>query len=369
MSVYLDNAATTPLSVAANEAMLPFLSERFGNASEPHRLGREAHEALENARERLARAVGAEPRQVIFTSGGTEASNQAVFGLAGREPGRVVGSSIEHSAVREPLFELERRGFEVAWVPVGSDGVIAAADFAELVRPGDRLAAAMWANNVTGVVQPISELAGICRALDVPLHTDAVQALAGGRIDFARSGADTMSLSAHKVGGPKGVGALVARDPARIPPLILGGGQESGRRSGTENVAGVVGFVAALEAREFDPEPLRTQLESQLPEGVSVISAGAPRLPGTSLLQLPGTRAELAVLALDRAGYTVSAGSACASGDSSPSHVLIAQGLSPADARCVIRVSIGAGTTEADIDAFTTALSQTIAALTPGTLA
>ena len=185
MSVYLDNAATTPLSVAASEAMLPFLSDRFGNASEPHRLGREAHEALENARERLARAVGAEPRQVIFTSGGTEASNQAVFGLAGREPGRVVGSSIEHSAVREPLFELERRGFEVAWVPVGSDGVIAVADFAELVRPGDRLAAAMWANNVTGVVQPISELAGICRALDVPLHTDAVQALAGGRIDFA----------------------------------------------------------------------------------------------------------------------------------------------------------------------------------------
>jgi cysteine desulfurase len=370
MTAYLDNAATTPLSDAARTAMEPFLSERFGNASEPHRLGRQALAALEDARERLAQAVGAEPHQVIFTSGGTEASNQAVFGLAGRDPGRVVASAIEHSAVREPALELARRGFDVAWAPVDRDGAIVVGEFAELVQAGDRLAAAMWANNVTGVVQPIAELAAICRERDVPLHTDAVQALAGGRLDFAGSGAETMALSAHKVGGPKGVGALIARAPTGIPPLILGGGQEGGRRSGTENVAGIVGFVAAVEDNsKSDPEPLRDRLESALPERVGAISAAAMRLPGTSLLQLPGIRAELAVLALDRAGFTVSAGSACASGDSSPSHVLIAQGLSPADARCVIRVSIGRATTVADIDGFAAALATTVAALTPGALA
>ena len=234
--------------------------------------------------------LGAEPHQVIFTSGGTEASNQAVFGLGRPEPGRMVGSTIEHSAVREPLLELGRRGFDIAWAPVGSDGVIDAGQFAELVQPGDRLAAAMWANNVTGVVQPVAELAAACHEREVPLHTDAVQALAGGSLDFAGSGVETMALSAHKVGGPKGVGALVARDPSRIPPLILGGGQEGGRRSGTENVAGVVGFVAAVENnRGADPEPLRDRLEAGLPEGVSVISAGALRLPGTALLHSRGS--------------------------------------------------------------------------------
>ena len=371
MTVYLDNAATTPLSDAARAAMEPFLSERFGNASEPHGLGRDAHAALEDARERLARAIGAEPRQVIFTSGGTEASNQAVFGLAGRDPGRIVGSAIEHSAVREPLLELERRGFEVAWAPVDGDGAIDLTRFAELVDAGDRLAAVMWANNVTGAVQPVAEIAAVCRERGVPLHVDAVQALAGFPLDFAACGAETMALSAHKLGGPKGVGALVARDPARIPPLIWGGGQEGGRRSGTENVAGAVGFAAAVEAWQGHADGrqrLRDRLEASLPSGATVIGADAVRLPGTSLILLPGVRAELVVLALDRAGFTVSAGSACASGDSAPSHVLLAQGLSPADSRCVIRVSIGHDTTAADLDAFAAALTATVAELTPGAL-
>ena len=367
MSGYLDNAATTPLSDAARDAMEPFLSQRFGNASEPHALGRDAREALEDARAGVAALVGAEPHQVIFTSGGTEASNQAVFGLAGHAGGRIVASAIEHSAVREPLFELERRGFEVEWTGVDAGGVIDVAAFAAAVRAGDRLAAAMWANNVTGVIQPVAELGAACEAAGVPLHVDAVQALAGIPVNFVASGATTMAVSAHKLGGPKGVGALIARDPDAIPPLIWGGGQESGRRSGTENVAGAVGFAAALADRR--PPMLKDRLEDALPEGVRVVSRDAPRLPGTSLLHLPGIRAELAVLALDRAGFTVSAGSACASGDPSPSHVLLAQGMSAAEARCVIRVSLGRDTTAADVDGFTRTLADVLAHLRPGTLA
>ena len=351
--------------------MEPFWDIRFGNASEPHRLGREAREALEDARGRVARALGAAPGQVVFTSGGTEASNQAVFGLAGHAGGRLVASAIEHSAVREPLFELERRGFEVAWAPVDGDGVIVFGAFAELVQPGDQLAAAMWANNVTGVVQPVAEIAAVCRERGVPLHVDAVQAAAGLALDFTALGVESMAVSAHKLGGPKGVGALIARDPAGIPPLIWGGGQEGGRRSGTENVAGAVGFATALEQAPVGiphRRELRDRLEGLLPEETTVVGASAERLPGTSLILLPGVRAELAVLALDREGFTVSAGSACASGDPAPSHVLLAQSLPAADSRCVIRVSIGGDTTTADIDAFAAALARTLSTLTPGAL-
>jgi cysteine desulfurase len=354
VTVYLDHAATTPLSDAARAAMEPFLAESFGNPSEPHALGRDARAALEAAREQVAVAVGATADQVVFTSGGTEASNQAVFGLAGHSGGRLVVSAIEHSAVREPAIELERRGFDVAWAPVGGDGVLDLERFSEFVGPDDRLAAVMWANNVTGVIQPIAEIAERCGSL----HVDAVQAAAGVHIDFASSGAETMAISAHKLGGPKGVGALIARDPQAIPPLIWGGGQEHGRRSGTENVAGAVGFAAALcDSRPDGRRALRDRLEANLPDGVTVISRAVERLPGTSLLQLPRVRGELMVLALDREGFTVSAGSACASGDPSPSHVLIAQGLSPTDARCVIRVSLGRSTTEAQIDAFCASLA------------
>ena len=256
----------------------------------------------------------------------------------------------------------------MAWAPVDGDGVIELDAFAELVQPGDRLAAAMLANNVTGVIQPVAEIAAVCRERGVPLHVDAVQAAAGRVLDFTDLGVESMAVSAHKLGGPKGVGALIARDPAVIPPLIWGGGQEGGHRSGTENVAGAVGFAAALDrapAGVSRRRELRDRLEVLLPEGATVVAAAVERLPGTSLILLPGVRAELAVLALDREGFTVSAGSACASGDPAPSHVLIAQGMSAVDSRCVIRVSIGEDTTTADIDAFAAALSRTLTALTP----
>jgi cysteine desulfurase len=369
--VYLDHAATTPLSDAARAAMEPFLGERFGNASEPHAAGRAARAGLAEARRTVAERAGCEPGQVIFTSGGTEADNQAVFGLAGDEPGRIVVSAVEHPAVREPALRLERRGFEVAWAPVDHRGVLDIDAFRALVRPGDRLAAVMWVNNVTGAIQPLPEVAAVCAAAEVPLHVDAVQAAPSLALGFAASGVAAMAVSAHKLHGPKGVGCLLARDPAGIPALIWGGGQESGRRSGTENVAGAVGFAAALAQAPPAGDrrrALRDRLEAGLPDGVSVVSADAERLPGHSLLLVAGLRAELLVLALDRAGFAVAAGSACESEDQEPSHVLTAQGISPADARSVIRVSLGPGSTADEVDGFLAALSAALTGLRAGAL-
>ena len=371
MSVYLDHAASTPLGPEAREAMEPYLSERFGNASEPHAYGRAARAALEAARVTLAELLDADPGQVVLTSGGSEADNQALFGLAGTEPGRIVVSAIEHPAVREPARELERRGFEVAWAPVDGDCVIDAEAFESLVRPGDRLAAAMWANNVTGAVQPVERLAAAAAEAGVPFHCDAVQAAASFRVGLRSSGVATLALSAHKLGGPKGVGCLVAREPGRIPPLVWGGGQERGLRSGTENIPGAVGFAAALAATRVADDrraALRDRLEAALAGEIAVVSAGAERLPGHLLALVPGVRAELLVLALDREGYAVAAGSACAAGDAEPSHVLVAQGMSARDARSVVRVSLGTGTTEAEVDGFAAALTGCLARLREGGL-
>jgi cysteine desulfurase len=371
VSVYLDHAATTPLAPEARQAMEPYLSERFGNASEPHAYGRQARAALESARATLAELLEAEPGQVVLTSGGSEADNQAVFGLAGGEPGRIVVSAIEHPAVREPARELVRRGFEVAWAPVDGHGVIDADAFERLVRPGDRLAAAMWANNVTGAVQPVERLAAVAAERGVPFHCDAVQAAASFPVGLRSSGAESLALSAHKLGGPKGVGCLVARQPGRIPPLVWGGGQEHGLRSGTENVPGAVGFAAALAATRAARDrraALRDRLEGALAGEIAVVSSGAERLPGHLLVLVPGIRAELLVLALDREGYAVAAGSACAAGDAEPSHVLVAQGMSARDARSVVRISLGAGTTEAEVDGFAAAFTGCLGRLREGGL-
>jgi cysteine desulfurase len=369
--VYLDHAATTALGPEAREAMEPYLSELFGNASEPHAYGRDARAALESARRTVAELLDCEPAQVVFTSGGSEADNQAVFGFCGRPLGRLVVSAIEHPAVREPARELERQGFEVAWVPAGGDGVVDVAAFADAVRPGDRVAAVMWANNVTGVLQPVEELAAIARDRGVPFHCDAVQAAASLPLSFAGSGADAIAVSAHKLHGPKGVGCLVAREPSRLRPLVLGGGQERGHRSGTENIPGCVGFAAALAAARTTADhrlAMRERMEAALPDGVQVVCAESERLPGHSLLLVRGVRAELLVLALDREGYAVAAGSACSAGHDEPSHVLIAQGMAPDDARSVIRISMGAGTTAAEVDGLIAALARSIGTLRQGIL-
>jgi cysteine desulfurase len=371
-AVYLDNAATTPLCAEARAAMEPYLAERFGNASEPHGFGRAARAALEGARARVGELLGAEPSQVVFTSGGSEADNQAVFGLAGSNSGRLVISAIEHPAVREPARELERRGFEIVWAPVDGEGTVDAGEFERLVRPDDRLAAAMWANNVTGVVQPVQRLAAAAADRGVPFHTDAVQAAASLPVGLAASGAESVALSAHKLGGPKGVGCLLVRRPSGLPPLVWGGGQEHGLRSGTENVAGVVGFAAALEATRAAADAraaLRARLEDALGDHISVVSAGAERLPGHLLALVPGIRADLLVLALDREGYAVAAGSACAAGDAEPSHVLIAQGMSAQDSRSVVRVSLGLQTSAAEVEGFAAAFRSCVERLRAGALA
>jgi cysteine desulfurase len=358
MSVYLDHAATTPLAPEARAAMEPYLSERFGNASEPHTYGRAARTGLEEARARLAELLAAEPGKVVLTSGGSEADNQAMFGLTGDPPGRLVVSAIEHPAVREPARELERRGFEIAWAPVSRDGVVDAEEFERLVQPGDRLAAVMWANNVTGAVQPVERLAAAAAERGVPFHCDAVQAAAAFPVGLGASGVESLALSAHKLGGPKGVGCLVVRTPGRVAPLVWGGGQEHGLRSGTENVAGAVGFAAALAAVRAAVDGravLRDRLQTALAGHATAVSARAPRLPGHLLALVAGIRADLLVLALDRAGFAVAAGSACAAGDAEPSHVLTAQGMSAQDTRSVVRISLGLHTNAAEVDAFTAA--------------
>jgi cysteine desulfurase len=371
VGAYLYHAATTPVWPEVEAAMVPFLGARFGNASEPHAAGRDAAAALARAREEVAAALGAEPAQVVFTSGGTEADNQAVFGLAGEPPGRLVVSAIEHPAVREAALRLERRGFEVAWAPVDGDGVVDAEAFAALVRPGDRLAAVMWANNVTGVVQPVAALAVVAAERGVPFHADAVQAAPSLPVSLA-PGVETLAVSAHKLHGPKGAGCLVAREPRRLPPLLAGGGQEGGLRPGTENVAGAVGLAAALaavRARRDDRATLRDLLERRAAAaGALPLGVRAPRLPSHSLLHCPGVRADLLVLALDRAGYAVAAGSACASGEPAPSHVLLAQGLDPAAARSALRVTLGLDTTAPDVHGFCDALETALADLRTGAL-
>jgi cysteine desulfurase len=370
-AAYLDNAATTALGDEARAAMEPYLSERFGNASEPHRFGRAARVALEDARALLAGLLGAEPGQVVFTSGGSEADNQAVFGLAGSPPGRLVVSAIEHPAVREPARELERRGFEVVWAPVDREGTVDAEEFERLLRPGDRLAAVMWANNVTGAVQPVERLGAAAAERGVPYHCDAVQAAASLPVSLRAAAAESLALSAHKLGGPKGVGCLVVRTPGRMAPLVWGGGQEHGLRSGTENVPGAVGFAAALAAVRGAGDgrsALRARLESALAGHITVVSAGAQRLPGHLLALVPGIRADLLVLALDREGFAVAAGSACAAGDAEPSHVLIAQGMSATDSRSVVRVSLGLHTTAAEVDGFATAFRGCVERLRAGGL-
>jgi len=360
--IYLDYAATTPLAPPVLDAMLPFLTERFGNASEPHWAGRAARAGLVDARGRAATVLGVAPHELVFTGGGSEADNMVIMGRTQRAPGRIVASAIEHPAVREPVRALAERGWDVAWAPVDAAGLLDLDAFAELVRPGDALACAMWANNVTGVVQPVAEAAAICAERGVPVHVDAVQAPSGVRVRVGDLPGDvTVTLAAHKLGGPKGVGAVAGRGVSTLQPAIRGGGQERGLRPGTENVAGCVGLATALELRqgatdEWDDRAARRD-RLVAGTGLAVAGDGAPRLPGHALL-LTGARGDLLVHLLDERGIAVAAGSACSSGDAAPSHVLVAMGIDADRARGALRVSLGPETTDAEVDAFVEALAD-----------
>ena len=363
--IYMDHAATTPVDERVVAAMLPYFTEKFGNPSSIHRAGRAALEALDDARETVAAALGANRKEIIFTGGGSEADNLAVKGvaLAQRQAGRgthVITSAIEHHAVLHAVEYLETLGFETTVLPVDGGGLVRPDDLRAAIRPDTVLASIMYANNEIGTIQPLAELGAICRERGVPLHTDAVQAAGALPLDVSALNVDLLTLAAHKFYGPKGVGALYVRRGTPLLPQVNGGGQERRRRAGTENVAGIVGLAAALRlAEEGRAEyagrcaALRDRLIAGLLERVpDAYLNGHPtrRLPNNANLAFEHVEGESVLLLLDQAGVAASSGSACSSGSLEASHVLTALGLPYERAIGSVRFTVGRSTTTADVD-------------------
>lgn len=376
--VYLDHNASTLVSPTVLAAMQPYFGERFGNASSRHEYGRAARRALDEARQRVAHAVGAHPTEVIFTSGGSEANNLFIKGAAVYlPPGTIAISAIEHPCVREPARSLRRLGWRVREIAVDAECRISSADFHATLDERPALISIMLANNETGAIQPVAELAAqAARQMrgNAWFHTDAVQALGKLPLDFRAlnaAGVHAMTVSAHKIGGPKGAGALIIDKRVEFAPLIDGGGQERGLRSGTENVPAIVGFGVACEEAmanlAIEAErlaKLRITLEAGLvAQGATIFAAGAQRLPNTVYFAFPGIDGETLVAKLDRMGFAVASGAACSSADPEPSHVLLAMGIAPHLARGAVRISLGRQNTESDVENFLHALSATVSRL------
>lgn len=348
--IYLDNAATTPLCPAAKTALKNVL-EVYGNPSSIHQLGQNARFEVEEARRRVAKSVNVRPEQIVFTSGGTEANVMAIAGCAAK--GRVVCSAVEHPSVLRTV-----QAANGVVLPVDKNGIIDLdALQKELEKGGVSLVCAMMVNNETGVIQPIEKIVALCQSHAVPCHTDAVQAWGHQKVDFTALGVEMLSLSAHKVGGPKGAGALVLKNEVDINALLTGGGQERNRRAGTENMPGIVGMgaAAATLAEDYTPlNTLKTQLEDGLKKmeiGIKIVGEDAPRAPHICQFITPNLNGPDAVIALDLAGFAVSQGSACSSGRVEASHVLLAQGLGK-NAGSGLRVSFGVQNTAQDVSAF-----------------
>ena len=358
MTVYLDHAATTPMRPEAVEAMLPYLTERFGNPSGSHAVAREANKAMEEAREVVAACLGAQPGEVVFTGTGTEADNLAVLGAHALRPGPVVSTAIEHHAV---LHACDTLGGRVA--PVSSAGVVNLDGLAELLDPAVGVVSVMLVNNEVGTIQPLARVAELVRerAPHAVLHTDAVQAFPWLDVSALAAPADLVAVSAHKFGGPKGVGALVVREGVVLAPIIHGGGQERLRRSGTHNVAGIVGMAAAMQATVADRErtvarvaPLRDRLADGLLAAIPdsrETGDRAMKVAGNCHLNFAGVESEALLVLLDAAGICASVGSACASGAVEPSHVVVAMGVPRDRALGSLRLTLGPTTTDGDVDA------------------
>ena len=378
--IYMDANATTPLLPEVLEAMRPFWMETFANASSIHQQGQTARAAVDRAREQVAGMLGCRAAEVVFTSGGTESDNMALFGLLG--PGdHLITTSIEHHAVLHAAEDLAERGVAVAFLPCGPDGVVEVAELKAALRPNTRLVSVMLANNETGVIQPVRELAAAAHAAGALFHTDAVQAAGKLKLDVAELGCDLLSISGHKMYAPQGIGALFVRRSVRVRPMFFGGLHERGRRAGTENVAGIVGLGKAAElARGWlagnRAEPglqsvaamiaLRDRLEQGIlaaVEEAGVNGAGAARVANTCNLHFDNVEAEALVIALDLKGLAVSGGSACQSGATEPSHVLTAMGLSEARARGSVRFSLSRMTTEDEVDSALKLVPQAVARL------
>jgi cysteine desulfurase len=361
--IYLDYNATTPVCDAAREAMLPYLDQHFGNPSSVHAAGREARATIDNARDKLAALLHAKPNEIIFTSGGTESCNLAVFGLARcgmQRGGHVISARTEHHAVLNAIEHLEKHeGFEVTWLNVSPDGIIDLDQLADAIRPETRLVSIMTANNETGVIQPMREISRICCEHGVLLHSDMVQSF--GKIDTDLSLVDAASFAAHKFYGPKGIGFLFLRSGLSIQPIMFGGAHENERRPGTENVAAIAGMAAAAEwtlrDRESEQEreaPLRDDLWTRIAQNVPDAKqngAKTPRLANTLNVSLLGIDSEMLLIALDLEGVCASSGSACMVGSVVASHVLLAMGLPMEYARSAVRFSLGKWTTADEIKA------------------
>jgi len=376
--VYLDNNATTPVLPEVLTAMQPYFGEHFGNASSIHHHGQETRAAVERARESLASLVGCRASEIVFTSGGTEGDNLAIFGLVNfglSNPGQhVITSAIEHHAVLNSCKHLEALGCEVTYVPVDGRGQVDPDDVRRALRPNTRLITIMMANNETGVLQPVEEIGKVAADADAYFHTDAVQAAGKVVIDVRRIGCDLLSISGHKMHAPQGVGALYVRKGTGLRPMLHGGSHERSRRAGTENVPGIValGKAAELARKAFARgdldriSGLRDRLEQTIlgeVEATGVNGQSAPRVPNTTSVRFDGSDGEALVIALDLKGLAVSTGAACSSGAIEPSHVLTAMGLRPEQARGSLRFSLGKQSTSEDVEFALSLVPQTVARL------
>ena len=372
---YFDHNATTPLDPRVLEGMLPYLEVQYGNASSRHEYGRAARRAIDEARQRVAFSVGAHPTEVLFTSGGSEANNLFIKGAAAcLASGLVAISAIEHPCVREPAKQLVRAGWRLREIAVDNNCRVASADFQSVLGEKPTIVSVMLANNETGAIQDIAALAEQVKPVGAWFHTDAVQAFGKRPLDFRMingAGVHALTLSAHKLGGPKGAGALVVDKRVELQPLIAGGGHERGLRSGTENVAAIVGFglaaefaVARLDGYATRLAALRDELDAGLAEqGATIFAGAAERLPNTSYFAFAGIDGETLVSKLDRAGFAVAAGAACSSANPEPSNVLLAMGIESRLARGAVRVSLGPDNTASQIRDFLAALQTTISQL------
>lgn len=383
LRIYMDHAATAPVDPRVASAMEPYLRAEFGNASSLHEPGRRARAAVEEARERVAALINASPDEIVFTASGTESNNMALAGVAdawGLSGARIITSAIEHPSVLETARHLSRRGTMVTSLPVNSEGLVDPAGLRAVLRPEVRLISIMAANNVVGTIQFLTELAQVARESAVLFHTDAVQAAGKIPLNVRETPVDLMSISAHKLHGPKGVGALYVRRGTRIEPMVRGGGQERGLRSATENVAGIVGFGCAAElarttmaAENVKLVALRDRIIGAVIErvpGAHLIGHPARRLPGHICLGFHGLEGEAIklLLALDEAGIAISSGSACSAHHAGePSHVLLAMGFDPVCARGSLRITMGRFNTHKEVDRLLEILPNTVASLRPGT--
>lgn len=368
-TVFFDHNSTTALKPQVLDAMLPWLGQACGNPTSRHVFGRNARDAMELARAQIAECVGVQPSQVVFTSGGTEANNFAIKGMAANlSAPQLLISAIEHPCVTKPAQSLAWHDWKVATLPVTAEGTLDLQQAEQALNTRTGLVSCMLANNETGALQPVAELATLAKARGALIHTDAVQAFGKVPVDFTSLGVHAMTLSSHKIGGPVGVGALILDKRVDIAPLLHGGGQEKGLRSGTENVAGIVGFVRAcqlamqtLQSRSQATHALRSQLEAGLQRlGAVIFAENVPRLPNTSFFAIPNIEGETLVTALDKAGFAVASGSACSSDSTEPSHVLLAMGIEPDLARGAIRVSVSDSNTAEEISEFLAALQKEV---------